>query len=220
MPIIKLIVRDLIERRKETYGHNRHDRHYNICDSYNRFFVCVACANLKSKKSSGSTSASAHCAYSEAITPAPQKSNSLKRLLHSEGFAIVFGAITAAFPVLYYLVGIAIVVGSPYMVILCSPFAILGYFLSAAWYFGIAMIYFAVVLLILKKMNQNIRTWHICNTAIYARTPMFVVNTIFPSAYFSYISMIIRASISIAVTAGLMFFALRHTIITRQTQQE
>lgn len=175
----------------------------------------------KSKKLWGALSATgtAHYAYPKttipvAISPARRKPSAWRGFFNPIVCMIGFVTITSALPILYLCVMLLEVINYvPYalIMVLFFPFC---YAVIFFLHFGIAAVIFSVTMLILKIMNKKIPAGKIYRTAIYASTPMLVVNT---CTFLKYSTLKINY-ISIAITAGLMFFVIRHILKKQESK--
>lgn len=166
----------------------------------------------------------AHYAYPKttipvAISPARRKPSAWRGFFNPIVCMIGFVTIISVFPVLYVLLAILFesIGYVPYLplVMLCLILmAPIGYAVIFFLHFGIAAVIFSVTMLILKIMNKKIPAGKIYRTAVYASAPMIMVNACtclkYSSLKFDYFS--------IAITAGLMFFAIKYILKKQESK--
>lgn len=152
------------------------------------------------------------------ITSARRKPNIWERFMNSTGFMFGFVAMLSLIILIYasavflYMSFGAISIIGPYIPILLLCFIVyapIEYAASFFLHFGISLLYYLVAMLILKCMNKKIPAGKIYRTTVYSVTPMFMVNAFYIHKYMAPAPMELIC-VSIAITAGLMFFAIRH----------
>ena len=169
----------------------------------------------KSKKSWGDLNATgaAHYTYPKttipaAIMPVRKKPNILEWFLDSTACMLGLVTIISAFPILYF---IGVLLEISYGLVLLFFFILISPICYAVIYvlhFGISAVIWAVVMLILKIMNKKIPAGKIYRTAVYASAPMVEANICTCLNHFAFKF----DYISTAITAGLMFCAIKYIL--------